>query len=229
VALKQNSVERDIRSLLAVPGLKTLVGVYFHGLLDREGRLKTDFAGHLFDSLPDNPPDRVVASDLVAVTLLDVRFGRRATDALLNRGCLDDYLALDKLPADHDLWSATEDCIGNLYSAHKVLDDLHGVGPVKASKLLARKRPRLAPITDSHVENFFGCFGWEFLIPMSLCLSASEELRDAINDLCPDLTQLNSAPSTLRLLDVAIWMTRSRARSAADGREVALGRREPLG
>jgi hypothetical protein len=36
------------------------------------------FAGATFDTLPDNPPNTFTASDLVAVSLLDVRFEPRA-------------------------------------------------------------------------------------------------------------------------------------------------------
>ena len=215
-------VEEALESILAVQGLKELVGVYFKGLP------KTDFAGRLFDSLPENPPDQVVASDLVAVALLDVGFGARATDELLNAGCLNPYLALDRLPVDVDLWMAL-DRVDHLYGAYGALKNLHNVGPTKASKLLARKRPRLAPITDSHVGSFFSCAGWEFLSPLAVCLAGSRGLVDAINELRPSFGKADDAPSTLRLLDIAIWMTRSRAKSAAEAREVVLGRRGPLG
>lgn len=218
----EQRVQQLIDALLSVKELETLVGFYFNGLP------KTNFAGHLFDSLSDNPPERVVASDLVAVSLLDVNFGPKATDQLLNEGCLNPYLAPQKLPTDVDLWSAI-DHIDDLYSARNALKELDGVGPVKASKLLARKRPRLAPISDRHVESFFGCQGWEFLEPLAKCLANSEKLVKEINNLCPADTSPDEAPSTLRLLDVTIWMTRSRSTGAAEAREAALGSRDPLG
>lgn len=218
----EQHVRVTIDTLLAVPKLKTLVGFYFSGLP------KTDFAGHLFDSLPDNPPDRIVASDLVAVTFLDVSFGPRATDRLLNEGFLNPHLAPRKLPTEVDLWSAV-DHFDDLYSARNALKELDDVGPVKASKLLARKRPRLAPITDRHVESFFGCQSWEFLEPLAKCLANSPSLVGAINDLDPAHTAPSNAPSTLRLLDVAIWMTRSGSSSAKDARKLAFGRPDSLG
>ena len=210
------SVKAAIKALLAEKGLKDLVGLYFDGMP------QTDFAGHLFDTIPDNPPERVVASDLVAVSLLDVSFGPMATDALLNRAYLDSHLAVEKLPINLDLWDAI-DRVNNLYAARKVLDDLHDVGPVKASKLLARKRPRLVPITDRHVEVFFGCRGWEFLTPLATCLSENSDLVGAINALSPSPSESGHSPTTLRLLDVAIWMTRSRSASAKKARKAALG------
>lgn len=217
----EQSVKAAIEVLLAEKGLKDLIGLYF------EGMPKTDFAGHLFDAIPDNPPERVVASDLVAVSLLDVSFGPTATDALLNRAYLDSHLAIENLPINLDLWDAI-DRVNNLYEARKVLDDLHDVGPVKASKLLARKRPRIVPITDRHVEAFFGCSGWEFLTPLAICLSENSDLVDAINALSQSPSESGHSPTTLRLLDVAIWMTRSRSGSAKKARKAALGDPRPL-
>lgn len=219
---KEQHVRVAIDTLLAIPELKTLVGHYFADLP------RTDFAGHLFDSLPDNPPDRIVASDLVAVTFLDVSFGPRATARLLNEGSLNPYLAPRKLPTEVDLWSAV-DHINDLYIARNALTELEGVGPVKASKLLARKRPRLAPITDRHVQSFFGCQSWEFLEPLAKCLANSPRLVGAISDLRPAHTSPPHAPSTLRLLDVAVWMTRSGSSSAKDARKLAFGRPDSLG
>lgn len=222
------TIAKALESLLSEKDLKALVGLYFQGRPERTGRRGSDFAGYLFDSLPENPPESVVASDLIAVSLLDVSFGPSATDNLLNRGCLNPYLALNELPVGVDLWMR-RDRIAKLREAFASLDNLYKVGPTKASKLLARKRPRLAPITDTHVEHFYGCKGWDFLDPLAECLSESETLVRSIDDLCPVEKTPNSSPSTLRLLDVAIWMTRSRARSAKDARKKVWGRPDPLG
>lgn len=217
----EQSVREAIESLLTVSGLKDLVRLYFNGMPN------TDFAGHLFDTLSDNPSERVVASDLVAVSLLDVSFGPTATGALINRGYLDACLTTENLPTELDLWDAL-DRIDNLYAARKVLYNLDGVGPVKASKLLARKRPRLAPITDRHVGSFFGCSRWAFLSPLACCLSNNPDLIGRINGLSPSPAGSGHSPTTLRLLDVAIWMTRSRADSAERAREEALKDPRPL-
>jgi len=216
----EKNVKRVIESLLPTNGLMVLVGLYFNGFPD------TDFAGHLFDTLSDNPPEEVVASDLVAVSLLDVNFGAKATDSLLNKGLLNSHLRIENLPTDLDLWNTTADQIKKLYAAREALKKFHGVGPVKASKLLARKRPRLAPITDRHIQNFFDCKGWDFLGPLASCLSTSPELIDEINKLSP--AGSSHSPTTLRLLDVAIWMAKSTSKSAELARDAAFGDKRPL-
>jgi len=214
------NVKKVIESLLTTNGLMVLVGLYFNGFPD------TDFAGHLFDTLSDNPPEEVVASDLVAVSLLDVNFGAKATDSLLNKGLLNSHLRIENLPTDLDLWNTTTDQIKKLYAARDALKKFHGVGPVKASKLLARKRPRLAPITDRHIQNFFHCKGWDFLDPLASCLSTNPELIEEINKLSP--AGSSHSPATLRLLDVAIWMAKSISKSAKLARDAVFGDERPL-
>jgi hypothetical protein len=163
-----------------------------------------------------------VASDLVAVSLLDVTFRPEAVDALLMKGEIN--TALVALPPNVNLWEAHE-CINDLCEAYGKLKKLHGVGPTKASKLLARKRPKLAPITDRHVENVFGCRGWEFIVPLADCFAERADLVRSLSDLNPAQPKDVVGPSILRLLDVAIWMTQSRAESAQDARDSALGSR----
>jgi hypothetical protein len=52
------------------------------------------FAGSTFDDLPDNPRNEFSASDLLAASLLDVRFEPRAVRALLDArsGALTEHL-----------------------------------------------------------------------------------------------------------------------------------------
>lgn len=220
----KTSIASVVGRLLATPGIKDLVGQYFATPVpDRPS--SRNFAGYRFDSLPDNPRHQVVASDLVAVSLLDVTFRPEAVDALLMKGEINKELLA--LPEKVDLWEARE-CIDDLYVAYGKLKKLHDVGPTKASKLLARKRPKLAPITDRHVENVFGCSGWEFIVPLADCFAERADLVRSLGDLKPAQPEDVVGPSTLRLLDVAIWMTQSRAESAQDARELALGCRDAV-
>ena len=201
----KKSIASVVGSLLATPGIKDLVGQYFATPIpDRPS--SRNFAGYRFDSLPDNPRHQVVASDLVAVSLLDVTFRPEAVDALLVKGEINTELVA--LPEKVNLWEARE-CIDDLYVAY--------------GKLLARKRPKLAPITDRHVENVFGCSGWEFIVPLADCFAERADLVRSLSDLNPAQPKDVVGPSILRLLDVAIWMTQSRAESAQDARELALG------
>lgn len=201
--------------LISVSGLRELVAIYFQGPPLR------NFAGHLFDSLPENRVDKVTAGDLVAMSLLDVSFGAKATFSLLEEGFLDDDLA--NLPSKVELWNAPQE-IGKLYLAYWKLQKLSGVGPTKASKLLARKRPHLAPITDTHVQAFFGCRGWEFLEPLVTCLGKDSSLESGLDSLKPGAVGADTEVSTLRVLDVAIWMTLSGSRNAKEARCEVWGR-----
>ena len=142
---------------------------------------------------------------------------------------------LRQLPTDVDLWDADDDLLavaGEAWEVIRTLDeDGHGTADrwVTASKLLARKRPRLVPLYDEKVRRVValadGTDWW---------LSLREALRR-------DLRGQRGAPprprrrcreasvpgyvSVLRSLDVIIWSLRH-GRPACRRREP--GRRTPL-
>lgn len=80
---------------------------------------------------------------------------------------------------------------------------MHKVGPTKASKLLARKRPALVPIYDSVISQYLRPPPGAFWTSLAQSL-ADKERRRRIDALAPP--DLPSSPTTLRLLDVAVWM-----------------------
>ncbi len=175
------------------------------------------FAGTTFDDLPDNPSDRFTPSDLVAATLLDMRFTPRAVRAILHDQARQLGQLLSAVPDDVDLWSATDEQLAPAYTLYRALragGSLKGVGPTTASKLMARKRPRLIPIVDSVVRNAleFETDEWVEL------RSALREpgLVDRIEALRP--ASVPSPVSTLRLLDAAVWMRYSQGRAARAAR-----------
>ena len=80
------------------------------------------------------------------------------------------------------------------------LDD---VGPTTASKLYARKRPKLRPIYDAVVARVIGTHNiWE---PLRAHLQAHPELHDHLFDL-RGRAGLPDAVSALRVFDVVTWM-----------------------
>jgi hypothetical protein len=77
------------------------------------------------------------------------------------------------------------------------------VGATTASKLLARKRPRLRPIYDTVVARVIGSQQiWE---PLRTLLCAQPELHERLHGLRQQ-AGLPEAVSPLRVFDVVAWM-----------------------
>ena len=191
-------VRRAIENVVNSKGAE-LISAYY----DESG----PFAGRLFDELPNNDRGRFTADDLVAASMLDVRFDPRAVRALLVEPTAVNA-RLQELGDDRPMWE-TED----LSAAQALWKTLRSVpiGPTRTSKLLARKRPHMLPILDS-------------VISQHLCLDDVEDrwvllrealsdaaLRESIDAMAPSGV---ARPSTLRLLDVAVWMRHSESTNA---------------
>jgi hypothetical protein len=176
------------------------------------------FAGTTFDDLPDNRRDCFTVSDLFAATLLDMRFRPRAVRAVL--GARADQLGqlLAAVPDDVDLWEATDEQLAPAYELYRALRSgsaLAGVGPTTASKLMARKRPRLIPIVDSVIRSALEIKG-DSWIDLRAALRAAGVV-ERIEAMRP--SRLSFPVSTLRLLDAALWMRHSRGRAARKARD----------
>ncbi|MGA3486707.1 DUF6308 family protein [Micromonosporaceae bacterium DT55] len=154
----------------------------------------------------DSDPMRFTADDLLAVKFLSVEAPKTAVRALL-RDRADEFAALlMELGPDRDL--ADEDKpLDNSWPGWRLEDKLRlipGVGRTTASKLLARKRPRLLPIWDIVIRDVTDTSKdqWE---PLRVALRADKlalhrrllHLRDAL--------QLPEEISALRILDVIAW------------------------
>lgn len=190
-----------LRETLARPGVRPAVAAYFD---PAEG-----FAGMTFATLGDNPPDQLTAADLLAVSLLDITWRPDVVRRLL--GTDRDRFAglLAGISTGVNLWQATDADLGAVDLAWDTLLDIPGVGTASAAKLLARKRPRLCPITDKVVIRAAGLPGltWEVL----RCLLQDPGARAEVEALRPPEA---AGASLLRILDVAIWVTQSNSRGA---------------
>jgi hypothetical protein len=200
------SAKRRLIANLSTPGLSAAVALYFDET--------QPFAGRTFDSLGNNPRDRIVADDLLAVTLLDVRWTPLAVRGLLCDQA-DEVSKLlvevdDKTEIGHPDSGKQLDAAEPLW---KLLYRLPGVRDTRASKLLARKRPRLIPITDSIIVSAVGTPGhtWE---TVRHCFQ-EDLFRQAVQPLRPGNTE---SVSLLRIFDVAIWMLFSQSKAAAKAR-----------
>jgi hypothetical protein len=170
------------------------------------------YTGAAFDSWDSTntraaDANHFTADDLVAVTFLSVEVSPEAAHALLKSGADRFSELLLEVGADRDLADEAEpfDDDGPEWTLQAALRALPGVGPTTASKLFARKRPRLRPIYDSVVAAVTNTVEhqWE---PMRLALRADDKA------LHQRLVRLRSAAglpvevSTLRVLDVIAWL-----------------------
>jgi hypothetical protein len=141
----------------------TLLKEYFLKVEESDADLPI-FSGAHFETFPagrgtSSPADAFTAEDLLAVSMLSVDVPARAAIRMLgdDQRRLSEHLA--RIPADLDLAYAEPDHIGDGSAARRLWTlvlGYPGVGKTRASKLLARKRPRLFPVIDSVVETGVG-------------------------------------------------------------------------
>jgi hypothetical protein len=150
-------------------------------------------------------PDRFTADDLVAVSFLSVFVPPSAARRLLASESRRFTELLHDVGPDRDLVDEDRpiDATHPIRRLNRALDDLPGVGPTIASKLLARKRPRLVPIYDSVVARVTDAWTsqWE---PLRL-----ELRKDGLHTRLIDLREragLEPNVSALRVYDVITWM-----------------------
>lgn len=185
------------------------------------------YSGSHFEKLEayNNLPDRITSSDLMAVTTLDTPIYKKATIGILIKEAAEMNALLAEIP-ERSLRSISEDefatYLGSGSAALQLWDTLRrngrnqerwNVGPTRASKIMARKRPHLIPIRDSVIDEVVGHkskphdwkLWWEALVEDDYLETRAEELREAIG-----LSDL----STLRALDVMLWMHGTNARKS---------------
>jgi hypothetical protein len=150
--------------------------------------------------------DRFTSDDLVSLALLSEGVPGPAAHALLVTDADRFSGLLAEVGPDRDLGEQAEkvDPAGagsRLYDAVRKLDD---IGPTRASKLLARKRPRLFPIRDGVVEKVLG-LGTEFWEPLRTALRDDDCALDNRLARLHAQAGLPSEVSRLRVLDVLAW------------------------
>jgi hypothetical protein len=196
-----------LRADLNASGLHRAVAAYF---------AEPSFAGMTFSDLGRNPPNEIIADDLLAVALLDITWRPEVVRILLqgDKQQLSELLAA--IPQAIDLWDATDDTLRHIDVLWDALTAIDGIGTASASKLLARKRPRLCPISDSVVIKAVDVPGrtWDVL----RCLLQDPAARTEVERLRPAIA---ADASPLRILDVALWVTHSRSAATHWVREKA--------
>jgi hypothetical protein len=131
-----------------------------------------DFTGAGFDTYGIERFDlcAITGDDLIAVSMLSIGVSTRQTgdlapDAILKieRNAGEVRGLLEALPSDRDLHSLNESEFENLIGPGSPGDELYlllrrtvGFPRVATHKLMARKRPRLAPVRDSVTAGMLG-------------------------------------------------------------------------
>ncbi|MGP7997714.1 MAG: DUF6308 family protein [Streptosporangiaceae bacterium] len=177
------------------------------------------FAGMIFTTLGVNPPDLLTADDLLAVSLLDIAWRPEVVRLLLGREGAQFSRMLAGISTDLDLWQATDADLAGVDVLWDALLDIPGVGTATAAKVLARKRPRLCPVTDKVVIRAAGLPGLTYEVLRYLL--RDPEARADVEALRPPDA---AGASLLRILDVAIWVMHSDSREANRARMAGRGR-----
>lgn len=149
------------------------------------------------------------ADDVLSCTLLSTPVPARAALELLVNQRRRFEVMLEDLGPDRDfvdLPSTKGEVFGAVRRLYAALDDLPGVGETRATKLLARKRPRLVPIIDSVVKA--AAFAnaktqWE---PLHAALVAQNGRLWDLLIARRSAANLSLAVSPLRIFDVLTWM-----------------------
>jgi hypothetical protein len=152
--------------------------------------------------------DQFGSSDIVAVSLLSVRIpGRAALELIEGDEGLNELLAA--VPTNSDLWAVAEEVVAPGSPAAQLwtrLAKLPGIKWVTASKLIARKRPRLIPVFDRVVKGALGRPDRDdWWRPLRRVLVSSPHLVDRLEQLRA-ASEVGPDISLLRILDASIWM-----------------------
>ncbi|MFE4449862.1 DUF6308 family protein [Streptomyces sp. NPDC056796] len=199
-------------------------------LWDRE--YVADLLRQYWSSLPDGSPvytgarfERVggggdrrevvhhfASEDFVAVAMLSVDVPERAILHVLEPARPGYFNSLlREIPSDTELADATEEHVahgGPAWTLWTRLCEVHGIGPVGAGKLLARKRPHLLPVYDSVIKRVFErpkrdlTFWSDVRTQLRTDQGALVSHLEAVRD----LAEIGEDISVLRVLDTAAWL-----------------------
>jgi hypothetical protein len=193
---------------------------YFSERLDGTGPIKS---GAMFERFvgggdTDVCRDRVTVEDLVAVSMLEVNVPAQAALRILDGDAAKISEHLGHISTDLDLADAPDEAIdteSHAWQLWKLLIGYHGgMGPTKTSKLLARKRPRLLPVQDTHVLKAVGG-STNLWADLRMFLREDEKkwsswLREvrALSGVADDISEL-------RVFDILVWTTESNRAAGA--------------
>jgi len=184
----------------------------------QDGPPNTGYPGRWFEQIgtPDEQKrdrNRLTADDIVALSALSIRLPITVSARLLGPDADEISNLLAEIPADADLWTVPRSALSPRSAAYRLFTKFramawnggeHGTSGVTASKLLARKRPRLIPIYDHQVSQLVdlgkGASWW-----ISLQEAMTSEVRSHLEH-AHKTAELGPLITPLRTLDVILWM-----------------------
>lgn len=167
---------------------------------------------HFHDLTYSGPshPDHFDIADVASLSLLSVTLNGPMARELMKNPDLSTELAREP---DRDLADLTDIDVQRLESdeglngAWRLIRHIHGVGPTRTSKLLARKRPRLVPIWDSVISRVLGLDGTRgYWTAFHRALTADSRALDERLSILADKAGVADRYSRLRVLDILAWM-----------------------
>jgi hypothetical protein len=198
----------------SIPGYADNVRRYC-GLTWSGGSAET-WAFRYYEGVATCSGDAIEPSDVLACTALhpgllhsDLAFFAERADAL--------EAWLTTLPGDVDLADADDSTVAHVASLPDLTDE---VGLSLLSKVAHRKRPRLVPLFDRAISDWYrpvtgirGVAGWGKLVGALQQDLDEGNNRQVLADLHFELAgELETTlPSALRLADIAIWMSSVRS------------------
>ena len=204
-ALRLPRVLRDGDDAAAVDVLHE----YFTRKLVKTGYLRTGALWDAWDPSGRRDADRDVftADDLVAVTLLSVKVPAQGALILLQDKRSELTELLREVGEDRDLADESEAVTveSPVSRLELALTEVHGIGRTTATKLVARKRPRLHPVYDRVIG-----------LQLGTTVDHTEPIRVALREDDRELHRrlialreqagLDERVPALRILDVLAWM-----------------------
>ncbi|ORI12673.1 DUF6308 family protein [Rhodococcus sp. 1168] len=182
---------------------------YFTHQVDKTGHIRTGARWDAWDPSGRRAADAYVftTDDLLAVTLLSVQVPAQGAWLLLGERRDEMAARLTDVGPDRDLAEEHVPMTAEspAWQLENALREIHGIGRTIASKLIARKRPRLYPIYDEVVGRQLGTKS-AHLEPIRLALRHDDgALHHRLLDL-RDRASLDDSVPALRVLDVLAWM-----------------------
>jgi hypothetical protein len=176
-----------------------------------------NYAGRTFLDAQPVVANEFTAADLFAVSLLQVSVRPRAARRFLDPGPQRDTLLtlLNAISPDVELADAKGSTYAAMAQLYTVVKRTLGKNPwVSASKLCARKRPRLFPVRDKRVRLLLGLYDYaNYTIDWQVFshVMRDPEVWDRLTKLRRDAEgaradNVSLDPYPLRHLDVLLWM-----------------------